>query len=117
MPIFVLIIFMFVMMTLDMHDSVVMRSVDAQVAMKLEQEVYKAGEASGQSGISDNEAEKRRGEILATAVANINKKCILDSDNSEQIVQRRIDEKDDVAPNRQPDFIRVVSAGLKLVKE
>lgn len=101
-PIFVVLDMLFIMIVLDMHDQIVVRSIDIQVAMKLEQEL-------NESDIS------KKGEIYATAVTNIRKKCVLDNEVSEQIVEERCKKNELITENRQPDFLRVVSAGLKLL--
>ncbi len=101
-PIFVVLDMLFIMLVLDMHDQIVVRSIDAQTAMKLEQE------------LSESDIQKK-GKIYATAASNIEKKCVLDSEVSEQIVKERCEKDKLITENRQPDFLRVVSAGLKLL--
>lgn len=101
-PIFVVLDMLFIMIVLDMHDQIVVRSIDTQTAMKLEQEI--------------NESDiQEKGEIYATAVTNIRKKCVLDTEVSEQIVKERCENDKVITENRQSDFLRVLSAGLKLL--
>lgn len=104
-PMFIMIFLLFVMITLDMHDEIVIRSVDAQVAMKYEQEM------------NDGDSIKQEGEVLSTAVANIEKQCVMDVNNSEQAVKKRVDDKELITENRPPDFVRIISAGLKLTEK
>ncbi|MBQ4283956.1 MAG: hypothetical protein IJB96_08530 [Lachnospira sp.] len=100
-PVFVMILILFIMVTFDMHDSVVARSIDLQVAMKFEQEM-----------IAQDKSKK--GQVLSRAVTNTNIKCILDGKVSETAIDKRIEEEKIVTENRQPDFVRLISAGLKL---
>lgn len=100
-PMCVLIIMTLVLVTLDLHDNSVIKGVDTQLAMKIEQEFR-----------SDNHMEA---ESVKTAVTHIKAKCMLDGDVNEDVVKRRLLEEDIVTDNNHPKFIRLISAGLKLV--
>ncbi len=104
-PIFSLIVVVFIMITLQLHDTLIYRSIDIQVAMKLEQEIMKS-----------NNCDIEKNRVMTTAVDNISIKSVFDvSRSGVSDMVKRIDGADYITDNNQPDFIRVVSAGVKLI--
>lgn len=99
-PVFTMIIVGLVLIGIYMHDKVVAQNAIFQTAMKLEQE-------------SENMTQQGKDICIQNAADYIREKSIRYVKNSEEI-KADIEQKHIVAKNRQPDFIRMVNAALKL---